>query len=325
MPDQDDQRTDAEARRAAAAAARRRWLETVLLSIGATVMLGVTAAMAVNRLSDDTSQDSGRAAVTSTTSTPKVPVTPKPSLKPTPPRRPAVTAADERRALAAMAAESHPIYCGGTEKGMVALTFEGGPGQYTHYVLRRLERNDLRATFFLQSRNLERYGDLVAQALEHGAVGSNGRSGGALPPLAAAAQQDEVAGSQKAIADVAGQDVQLFRPPDGARDAKVDAVVARAGMVEVLWSVESGDAAGADAATIKQTVIDALRPGAIIRLHDNVSETIKALPAILHAIKRRHLRAVSLPLMLTVDPPSRTRLRAGRSGCAPKTTPGATG
>jgi peptidoglycan/xylan/chitin deacetylase (PgdA/CDA1 family) len=63
-------------------------------------------------------------------------------------------------------------------------------------------------------------------------------------------------------------------------------------------------------------VIAGLHPGAIILMHENRSQTIRALPAIFAALRRAHLRAVTVPRLVAEDPPSRRQLRAERHKCA---------
>lgn len=308
MADQDDQR--ARAREFQAPKLRQRF-ETLLLSVGAAAIGVVVVLMAIHRLSNDT--------VTKRTATTKPPVTSTAAPTTTTPAEPPrvqITAETEQAALAQLAGAGHPIYCGGTTKGMVAVTFDDGPGQYTHLVLRRLKRNKARGTFFLAGQSLAAYGDLVAQVLDHGAIGTVGQTGlRNLTQVAQADREADVTGAQRAIAKRAKQDVQLFRPPLGSRNAKVDGIAQRAGMVEVLWSVDGGAETGVDFATVKKNVIPNLKAGAIVRLQDNQGQAVKALPAILHAIKAKGLRAVSLPLMLTADPPTARQLKIGKAAC----------
>ena len=54
-------------------------------------------------------------------------------------------------------------------------------------------------------------------------------------------------------------------------------------------------------------VLANVKPGSIVLLHDgggDRQETLRALPAILRALERRHLRAVTLSRMFQSVPPS---------------------
>jgi len=87
------------------------------------------------------------------------------------------------------------------------------------------------------------------------------------------------------------------------------------GLLQILWTVDSRDSLGADYAQIEATVIAGMRPGAIILMHENHGQTVRALINIFAALKRKHLRAVSVPRLLAEDAPSNAQLRAGGRGC----------
>ena len=85
--------------------------------------------------------------------------------------------------------------------------------------------------------------------------------------------------------------------------------------LEILWTVDSADSLGADYAQIERNVIGGLRGGAIILMHENHGQTVRALLGIFAALQRKHIRTVSVPQLLTDDPPSPVQVRAGRLGC----------
>lgn len=93
----------------------------------------------------------------------------------------------------------------------------------------------------------------------------------------------------------------------------VDATARTLGLVQVLWSTDSADSLGANYAGI---VLTGLRPGAIILMHENRGQTIRALKfLIIPRLRGRHLRLVTVPQLLTVDPPSAAQLAQGARGC----------
>jgi len=109
--------------------------------------------------------------------------------------------------------------------------------------------------------------------------------------------------------------VFLFRPPYGGRDATIDSIARAHNLLEILWTVDSADSLGANYKQIERNVIDGMRPGAIILMHENHGQTIRAMLGIFAALKRKHLRAVSVSRLLTDDPPSEAQVRAGGLGC----------
>lgn len=209
-----------------------------------------------------------------------------------------------------------PVYCGGDRRRYVALTFDDGPGPYTTLALRILRHDHARATFFLVGRNLSSAGRLPRAERAVGAIGDHTWTHAFLPGLSLAAMEAQLARTQSALAHSTGAPVQLFRPPYGAHTTAIDAESRRLGMLEVLWSVDSRDWAGAPWDRIARIVERAARPGSIVLMHENHGQTIRALKfAILPTLRRRGLVPVSVTQLLTLDPPTPTQIRTGLKGC----------
>lgn len=228
------------------------------------------------------------------------------------------SAADQRAAIRRFAARQLPIYCGGRQGNLVALTFDDGPGPYTSIALRELRQAGARATFFLVGRSIARFPDAARPERDLAAIGDHTRTHANLSSLSTAAAMDEVREGRAAAIRAVGPPVDLFRPPYGAHTDAIDKRVGGDGMVEVLWDVDSADSRvspPADFHEISANVRHRIRPGSIVLMHENRGQTIRALRAILPALRRRRLRPVTVPELLAADPPSIAQLRAGRSGC----------
>jgi peptidoglycan/xylan/chitin deacetylase (PgdA/CDA1 family) len=208
-----------------------------------------------------------------------------------------------------------PIYCAPRRGDEVALTFDDGPGPYTRLVLAKLRKHHVHATFFVVGRNIPLVPGAIRAEAAAGAVGDHTFTHPLLTGLPGAAAEAEIVSTQRDLEGASGAPVVLFRPPYGGRDATVDGIAREHGLLEILWTVDSADSLGANYAQIERNVIGGLRPGAIILMHENHGQTVRALLAIFAALKRRHLHAVSLPQLLTDDPPSDAQVRAGGSGC----------
>jgi peptidoglycan/xylan/chitin deacetylase (PgdA/CDA1 family) len=119
----------------------------------------------------------------------------------------------------------------------------------------------------------------------------------------------EILRARAAIARAAGVPISLFRPPLGAHDANLGRYLRAHRMLQILWSIDSRDSQGASASKIYRIVRDGLSPGDIILLHDNRGTTEKALPRILDLIDRQGLTTVTVPELLSQDPPSAKQVR----------------
>jgi peptidoglycan-N-acetylglucosamine deacetylase len=223
--------------------------------------------------------------------------------------------ATEIAAVHRLAAYGLPLYCGGTRKRMVALTFDDGPGVYTHYAIKKLEQAHLHATFFLVGKEILAWRGLAQREKPVAAFGDHTMTHPFLPALPYVEAVQEIADAQRLIERTVDQPVLLFRPPYEGHTRAIDAEVRRLGMVEVLWDVDSADSLGANYRQIEHNVIAGLHPGSIILMHENHGQTIRALDVIFASLRRRRLRAVTVPQLIAWDPPSLRQLREGYDGC----------
>lgn len=209
------------------------------------------------------------------------------------------------------------VYCGGPHGNAVAFTFDDGPGVYTHYAVKKLTQAHEQATFFVVGKSIVNWPGWLQREVKVAALGDHTYTHTDLLALSPSQVVDEIQSDKQLIERQTGQPVVLFRPPYAARDATVDEIVKRLGLLDILWSLDSGDWAGANYAQITRTVERGLRPGAIVAMHENRGQTIRALTAVLPYLRAHHMRSVTLPELFATDPPSVAQLRAGEAGCFP--------
>lgn len=213
-----------------------------------------------------------------------------------------------------------PIYCSGGRNGRyIALTFDDGPGVYTHFALRYLKKWKMHATFFLIGRLLAdpSFRELARKekTLVGAATGNHSWTHPYLPGLGIDEVQTQLADTKRAAAAASGSQVTVFRPPYGARTPGIDKVASKNGMAQIIWDIDSRDSQGANYAEIARIVISQMQPGSIILLHENRGQTIRALRQILPAVKKKNLTPVTVPELLALDPPSDAQIAAGPNGC----------
>jgi peptidoglycan/xylan/chitin deacetylase (PgdA/CDA1 family) len=250
----------------------------------------------------------------------KVPIASRSLAVPTPSggaRRVRGAPADARAvgAIRRLIALGLPIYCGGPHGNAVAFTFDDGPGVYTHYAVKKLTGAHEQATFFVVGKEIVAWPGWLRREIRVAALGDHTYHHLDLEELPASEVYDEIESTKLMIERDSGRPVYFFRPPYGAHDAVVDAIVKRLGLLEVLWSVDSADSLGANYAGIIANVEQGLRPGAIIEMHENRGQTIRALTTLLPELRRRHMRSVSLLTLMATDPPSDAQVRRGEAAC----------
>ena len=227
--------------------------------------------------------------------------------------RPVVEPGRAAAAVDRFAELGYPVRCGGGNERVVALTFDDGPGPYTEQTLDLLETAGVRATYFLNGVKLEdRFLHLPRREAAIGAVGNHTWNHVEVTDLSSEGMVAEIDETSRVLQEGTGVPISLFRPPFGAYDETSQAHVRALGMVTVLWSVDSGDAAQDATGSVEMaTLRDEIRPGSIILLHENRGSTQHVLPNLLRVLARRDLRPVTVPELLAIDPPSMDQLRSG--------------
>lgn len=120
----------------------------------------------------------------------------------------------------------------------VALTFDDGPHpEGTPAILDILEREELRATFFLVGEQVERRPALAAEIAGRGhTVALHGYRHRPQPVLTAGAVDDDLARGVQAIEDATGMTPAWHRPPYGLYSPAGLAAARGRGLKPILWS-----------------------------------------------------------------------------------------
>lgn len=186
----------------------------------------------------------------------------------------------------APAAAKKPKRCA---NGYVGLTFDDGPSRSTAGLLDALARHDLRATMFnIGVRAQARPDDVIRQVDAGMWFGNHSFTHPDLTRLEPPAIAAEIDGAQTALAALTGKAPKLFRPPGMLTDDVVRDETRRAGLTEVLATVDSRDYTGASVKEIVKAVRTA-KPGGIVLMHDYVRNTTLAIPRIARALAARRL------------------------------------
>lgn len=200
---------------------------------------------------------------------------------------------------------------GGTQKKLVALTFDDGPNEpYTARVLDILRRDRVHATFFLIGTNVRRFPSSVARIVREGHVVGN-HSDSHPEGFALESQprlQQELGAAEESIHAAGGIYPSLFRPPQGLRSPWLMSLLERDSLVAVTWDDAPRDWDPLPAAELVKRTLAQAHPGAIILLHDGMnltqnadqSETVKALPGIIDGLRARGYRFCTIPELLGI-------------------------
>ncbi len=184
-----------------------------------------------------------------------------------------------------------PVIWHGTLKAppRIALTFDDGPtAGPTEQVLDILGELNVKATFFVIGRNVEREPDLLRRIAAKGhQVGNHTYDHWRW----AATQhtpywQEQIIRADDAIERVLGYRPVMFRPPIGHKTPYTMKAARQTGKNVVTWSVRAWDGIPTTPEKILRHVIPRCRPGGIVVLHDGiVPETTRDASATVAAVK----------------------------------------
>jgi peptidoglycan/xylan/chitin deacetylase (PgdA/CDA1 family) len=167
--------------------------------------------------------------------------------------------------------------------GIVYLTFDDGPSQYTPAILNILRATHSTATFFeLGFRQVEYPGAPAQVRAEGSTVGNHTYNHRDLTALTAGQIRWQLSHGPRG---------KCMRPPYGATNSAVRRIVAQQGLREVLWSIDTLDwSRPGTAKIVKAATGPTVRAGSTVLLHDgggDRSQTVAALPKIIRTLQQR--------------------------------------
>jgi peptidoglycan-N-acetylglucosamine deacetylase len=177
-----------------------------------------------------------------------------------------------------------------TGRRAVALTFDDGPDPArTPALLDALAAEDVKATFFLCGSAVDASPELSRRiAAEGHEIGNHTYNHPYLPLSRSSLVGRELRATDRAILATTGRIPSLVRPPYGGRSPWNVRAFARHAKRIVLWDVNSFDWRGDPADEVAQRVLDRVRPGSIVLLHearDGGEVTIEAVRLLIPALR----------------------------------------
>jgi peptidoglycan/xylan/chitin deacetylase (PgdA/CDA1 family) len=194
----------------------------------------------------------------------------------------------------------------------VALTFDDGPTPpFTERVLDILERFNVRGSFFVIGRNVERAGPLLQRMHDAGHVIGNHTFDhphyGFCRTLAY--WQDQLRRTNDVIESAIGRRPALFRAPLGFKSPLTLAAARREGLTAVAWTRRAFDGIRCSKAQILRRLAGPTCGGDILTLHDGLDPhaaqrdpepTLAALPELIERLIERGLELVTLERLLGI-------------------------
>ncbi len=181
-------------------------------------------------------------------------------------------------------------------KPMIALTYDDGPSaSATPRILASLKEHGGKATFFMVGKQAEKNMGIVKLMTEQGSEVANHTYDHKLmtkvPPEELASQ---LARANQIVSDASGISPVLMRPCGGAQNDAGMNVVGAISMPAVLWSIDTLDWKTRDAQNTVKTVLEQVKDGDIILMHDLYDATADASEILIPELVKRGYQLVTV-------------------------------
>lgn len=185
----------------------------------------------------------------------------------------------------------------------IYLTFDDGPDpEWTPRVLDALAAAQVKATFFAIGEQAQRAPEVMRRIQAGGhAIGNHTFSHRHPWFMSQRTARAQVRDGANALSDVLGAAPKFYRPPHGRERACMSDEAHRCGEQVVLWDISAVDWGPLGAAAGIGKRLNRIRGGDVVLMHDGRNQhnrpdqMLQILPALLHQLSSRGLRAELLP------------------------------
>ncbi len=180
-----------------------------------------------------------------------------------------------------------PIYSVETDEKKVAISFDCAWGvDYTDELLEIMEAENVVCTFFTVEFWAKKYPEYLKKIDEKGhEIGTHSATHPEMSKLSREDVIKELTTSSKAITDVTGKKVEVFRPPFGDYNDRLIDTASELGLYTIQWDVDSLDWKDLSAVEITKRVVNRVKNGSIVLFHNQGKHTAEALPSVIKSLK----------------------------------------
>lgn len=184
-----------------------------------------------------------------------------------------------------------------SKKKLIAFSFDDGPSRKnTEKILKALDKNNARATFFMLGQNASYYPDLVKKVEDSGnEVAGHSWNHPLLTKLGKTGVKRQMEKMNEAISSVTGSNVGLLRPPYGSINRTVKNTV---GDPLILWSIDTLDWKTLNADKTADAILKQAKDGDIILMHDIHSPTVEAVKKVLPELEKKRFQVCTVSELL---------------------------
>lgn len=189
-----------------------------------------------------------------------------------------------------------PIYCVDTQEKQVAISFDAAWGaDKTEGIMEILKEYNAGATFFLVGFWVDDYPEMTKKIAENGfEIGTHSNTHPDMAKLSKETIKNELETSISKIKAATGNEISLFRAPYGSYNNELLAVAGEMGLKTIQWDVDSLDWKGISAGQIATRVMEKVKNGSIILMHNNADNVLEALKLTLNRLQVAGYKVTSI-------------------------------
>lgn len=193
-----------------------------------------------------------------------------------------------------------------TNQKVVALTYDDGPDlPYTPQILNVLKKNNVKATFYVLGGNAKANPQLIKQIMAQGHdLGNHTMYHSKMKNRSVEAMTKDIQSVDNILRQLGYKGEITFRAPFGMTSPNLHQALERLNKRMVLFTFLPQDWTKISSQQIYQNVMNQLKPGLIITLHDGGKRrdnTVKATQMLIDSLKQKGYRFVTVTELLQLN------------------------
>lgn len=177
-------------------------------------------------------------------------------------------------------------------KPMIAITYDDGPSIYTPEILDALKENNSVATFFVLGQSVYHNGELLNRMIAEGnQIGNHTYNHKNITTISDEELYLQVQGTDDLLYIYTGYTPTVMRPPFGSTNEHVNKQISKP---IIHWSIDTRDWENQNVEMITQSILENVKDGDIILMHDLFDSTAEASQIVIHELVNRGYQLVTI-------------------------------
>lgn len=199
-----------------------------------------------------------------------------------------------------------------TKEKLISLSFDDGPNPpYTNQLLDILDKHNVKVTFFIPAKNMEKYPDLAREIIRRGhIIGNHSYSHKFINNIKSLHFEDEIVKSQNTITKIIHRIPALYRSPWLFKQPWLLKNLVKHGLTPVSGYFSSPwEIWHASGERIARDTMKNIAPGRIIIFHDGFNTkgakregTLEGVDIVISKVKEQGYKIINIDKLLDINP-----------------------